>query len=152
LELAREEGIHPYESERDFDAERGEAERERAAKEEEQRRREVEEQNRKLNARVAAEKEAEARKARRATGFVEYEYQMVQVPTTLQVYNESQVGNVGSQFLSRLVGDWAAAGWEFYRVDTVGIRVNPGCLSLLFGGQVKYVEVYVVTFRRPVLT
>ncbi len=51
--------------------------------------------------------------------------------------------------MQTLANEYAAQGWEFYRVDTIGVVVQPGCLASLFGAQRTVTEYYVVTFRRP---
>ena len=37
---------------------------------------------------------------------------------------------------------------EFYRVDTVGVLTQPGCLAALFGASQSVIQYYVVTFRK----
>jgi hypothetical protein len=79
-----------------------------------------------------------------------YEYMMIQMPPTIAIKAAQYRGNEAAAYLQELVNQQAAAGWEFYRVDTVGVVVQPGCLaSLLFGRRADHVEYYVVTFRRP---
>jgi hypothetical protein len=43
---------------------------------------------------------------------------------------------------------FAAEGWEFYRVDTIGVVTRPGCIMSLLGKGFELVEYFVVTFRR----
>jgi hypothetical protein len=40
-------------------------------------------------------------------------------------------------------------GWEFYRVDEIGVETVPGCLAAIFGGRSTHTAYYVITFRRP---
>ena len=49
----------------------------------------------------------------------------------------------------RGVNQMAVQGWEFYRVDPIGVEVRPGCLAGLFGAFVQQITYYVVTFRAP---
>jgi hypothetical protein len=77
-----------------------------------------------------------------------YEYMMVQVPPTIVVKQKEQAGNEAAFYLQSIANQYAAQGWEFYRVDTVGVVVQPGCLASLFGAQRTTTEYYVVTFRR----
>ena len=77
-----------------------------------------------------------------------YEYLMVQVPPTIQVQQREMVGNEAAAYLSGLVNRHSASGWDFYRVDAIGVLVNPGCLASLFGAKQQQVDYYVVTFRR----
>jgi len=77
-----------------------------------------------------------------------YEYKMVQIPRTIKVVGAA--GQEAAAYLQDLVNQMAADGWEFYRVDTVGVVVAPGCLGSLFGKQEELVHYFVVTFRRPI--
>jgi hypothetical protein len=78
-----------------------------------------------------------------------YEYRMLQVPPTIVVKQKELAGNEAAYYLQTLANEQAAQGWEFFRVDTVGVVVQPGCLASLFGAQRTVTEYYVVTFRRP---
>ena len=75
-----------------------------------------------------------------------YEYRMVQIPPSITV--KQAFGNEAAIYLQSIVNDQASQGWEFIRVDTIGINVPPGCLVGLFGGQTTTRQYYVVTFRR----
>lgn len=79
---------------------------------------------------------------------VEFEYQMLQVPPTISVKAKEARGNEAAYYLQYVVNEQAAKGWEFYRVDTIGVVSNPGCLAGLFGGQQTTTDYYVVTFRK----
>jgi len=74
----------------------------------------------------------------------DYTYKMVQIAPSLVVKAGQQQGQEAAQHLETLVNQWATLGWEFYRVDTMGIYTPPGCL----GGQTTHTQYYVVTFRR----
>ena len=76
-----------------------------------------------------------------------YEYFMVQIPPNIQVKQSS--GQDAAAYLQGAVNNYASQGWEFYRVDTIGVVVSPGCLGALLGGQQSSVQYYVMTFRRP---
>lgn len=81
-----------------------------------------------------------------------YRYRMIQIPPTIQISERTPKSTAAATYLESLVSDQAEAGWEFYRVDSIGVRVQPGCLGallLLFSGQSSLTEqYYVVTFRR----
>lgn len=77
-----------------------------------------------------------------------YEYMMVQVPPTIVVKQKEQAGNEAAVYLQSIANQYATQGWEFYRVDTVGVVVQPGCMASLFGAQRTVTEYYVVTFRQ----
>ena len=47
-----------------------------------------------------------------------------------------------------MANQYTAQGWEFFRVDTVGVAVQPGCLAALLGQRQVVINYYVVTFRR----
>lgn len=78
-----------------------------------------------------------------------YEYRMVQIPPAISVDARSARGNEAAFYLQSLANKQAEQGWEFYRVDTVGVVTNPGCLGSLFGQKQSVIDYYVVTFRRP---
>lgn len=77
-----------------------------------------------------------------------YQYKMVQVPPTIAVKAKEYRGNEAAAYLEELANQYAAQGWEFYRVDEVGVVIKPGCLGSLFGKKVEFYTYYVVTFRR----
>lgn len=77
-----------------------------------------------------------------------YEYRMVQVPPAIVIKKESGEGEA-AQYLQSVVSAQAAQGWEFYRVDEIGVKVQPGCLAMLLGQREQNKIYYVVSFRRP---
>lgn len=77
-----------------------------------------------------------------------YEYRMLQIPPTIVVREKEQRGNEAAYYLQSIANEQAGEGWEFYRVDTVGVVTRPGCLGSLFGAKQTLVEYFVVTFRR----
>jgi hypothetical protein len=77
-----------------------------------------------------------------------YQYKMLQVPPVIRVKAKEQQGGEAAAYLEEVVNDWAQKGWEFYRVDPIGIRTEPGCLGSLIGQKVQLLEYYVITFRK----
>lgn len=73
---------------------------------------------------------------------------MIQIPPTIVVREEEELGNEAADYLESLANEQALQGWEFYRVDTIGVETRPGCLASLFGARQSLEEYYVVTFRR----
>lgn len=79
-----------------------------------------------------------------------WEYKMVQIPPTIVIKEKGAKGNEAALYLQNLVNEMAGlAGWEFYRVDEVGVITRPGCLAALFGAKEAVFHYYVVTFRKP---
>jgi hypothetical protein len=76
-----------------------------------------------------------------------YEYKMVQVPPSISVAETSPSGNEAAIYLEATVNEAAAAGWEFLRVDSIGLNVKPGPLGSL-GANPGHQIRYVITFRR----
>ena len=76
-----------------------------------------------------------------------YQYKMVQIPANISVSGVER-GREAAQYLENVVNQEARQGWEFYRVDEIGVEVRPGCLMALFGQKATYTQYYVVTFRR----
>ena len=76
-----------------------------------------------------------------------YEYKMVQIPPNVQA-SKSDKGNEAAAYLETLANKYASQGWEFARVDEVGVVSSPGCLASMFGAKQSVTVYYVVTFRR----
>jgi hypothetical protein len=75
---------------------------------------------------------------------------MLQIPPSIEVQPGMPIGERAAGYLEGVVNNQAQQGWEFYRVDSIGVRVPPGCLAAFFGERGTTVEYYVVTFRRTV--
>jgi len=75
-------------------------------------------------------------------------YKMVQIPPMIEITGGAAQGTVAAAFLEAVVNDDAETGWEFLRIDEIGVRVIPGCLGWLFGAPVYHLLYYVVTFRQ----
>jgi len=88
-----------------------------------------------------------------------YDYQMVQIPSAIEVHSGREQGNEAASYLQSLVNQYSAQGWNFYRVEEIGILSRAGCLASLladipviggiFGRKDSMRPVYVVVFRRP---
>ena len=77
-----------------------------------------------------------------------YQYKMVQLPPVIHIKYKEHQGGEAAAYLEDVVNLHAQKGWEFYRVDTIGVRTQPGCLSSLFGREAETLLYYVVTFRK----
>lgn len=78
-----------------------------------------------------------------------YTYSMVQVPPNISIAAKGQKGNEAAAYLQGVVNQKAEDGWEFQRVDAIGVNVEAGCLAGLFGQKNTYQTYYVITFRKP---
>ncbi len=76
-----------------------------------------------------------------------FEYKMVQIPPNVSVQAQAQ-GNEAAGYMQSVVNSEATEGWEFYRVDSIGVEVQPGCLGGLFGREAEGSVYYVITFRQ----
>lgn len=76
-----------------------------------------------------------------------YQYKMVQVPSNISVRVKDNKDGIAAQYLEDVVNEWATQGWEFQRVDTIGIEERPGCFG---GGKVTFTQYYVITFRKAI--
>jgi hypothetical protein len=74
-----------------------------------------------------------------------YHYTMVQLNPVVPTENDK--GNEVAIYLQEIVESYVKQGWEFYRVDTIGVKIKPGCLAGLFGAKEGYKECFVATFR-----
>ncbi|MBX3042010.1 MAG: hypothetical protein KF789_14990 [Bdellovibrionaceae bacterium] len=77
-----------------------------------------------------------------------YEYKMVQVPPHIEVQAGKNHGGEAAAYMQKIVDANATNGWEFYRVDPIGVNVKPGCLSALFGQKDVSYTYYVISFRK----
>jgi len=81
-------------------------------------------------------------------------YKMVPIPPNIQVSapglfaKTPDPATAAAQYLEFTVNEMARQGWEFHRVDTIGVKSNPGCLGVLFGHQAFDTKYYVITFRK----
>jgi hypothetical protein len=77
-----------------------------------------------------------------------YQYKMMQVPPVIRIKAKEHQGGEAAAYLEEIVNQQAQQGWEFYRVDSIGVRTEPGCLGSLLGQKAQTLEYYVVTFRK----
>lgn len=78
-----------------------------------------------------------------------FTYKMIQIPQDITVKMKEHRGNEAAAYLESIANSQAADGWEFFRVDEIGVLIRPGCLAGLFGRKADYITYYVVTFRKP---
>ncbi|EHT8771985.1 DUF4177 domain-containing protein [Salmonella enterica] len=76
-----------------------------------------------------------------------YTYKMVQIPPNISVKAKDNKNGIAAAYLQQEVNSWAAEGWEFQRVDTIGIEEQPGCFG---GNKSTLTHYYVITFRKEV--
>lgn len=79
-----------------------------------------------------------------------YEYKMVQLPRTFVLKQDT--GNEIAIYLQQLATQHAHHGWEFHRIDSVGVAVSPGCLAAFAGAKQTMTYYNIATFRRPTIT
>lgn len=77
-----------------------------------------------------------------------YEYKMVQIPPNIAVQMKAHKGNEAAAYLESVVNKYASEGWEFQRVDSIGVQVQPGCIDALSGKKAENSSYYVITFRK----
>jgi len=51
---------------------------------------------------------------------------MVQLPQNIVVKAAEHRGNEAAAYLHQIVDQYAAAGWEYYRIDEIGVVTQPG--------------------------
>lgn len=78
-----------------------------------------------------------------------YVYKMVQVPPNIEVRASSHKGNEAALYLQTIANEYAEDGWEFYRIDSIGVQVQAGCFEALMGKKASNASYYVITFRKP---
>ena len=77
-----------------------------------------------------------------------YEYKMVQIPPNISVDMKAHKGNEAAAYLEEVVNQHATDGWQFQRVDSIGVDLQPGCFGGLSGSRVENTTYYVITFRK----
>lgn len=75
-----------------------------------------------------------------------YEYKMVQIPPNIKVSDST--GNEGAVYLENCVNKYALQDWEFHRIDSIGVLVQPGCISSMLGKTPEGTLYYIITFRK----
>ena len=84
-------------------------------------------------------------------GKTPFQYKMIQVPPNIQVQANQHKGNEAASYLEIVVNQHAKDGWEFYRIDSIGVNVKPGCLAALLGRKEDSYTYYVVSFRKSLI-
>lgn len=79
-----------------------------------------------------------------------YKYRTVQLSQNIQVEMKNHQGNEAAVYLGQIISQQAEQGWDFYRVDTIGVSVQPGCLDALLGKKAEQTNYYVATFRQKI--
>lgn len=77
-----------------------------------------------------------------------FEYKMVQIPPNIAVQMKAHKGNEAAAYLEGVVNEFASDGWEFQRIDSIGVEVQPGCFEALIGKKSEANSYYVITFRK----
>lgn len=79
-----------------------------------------------------------------------YEYKMVQIPPNVAVEVKKHIGNEAAVYLESVVNKYASQGWEFHRIDTIGVALQPGCFGALSGKKTENNQYYVISFRKEI--
>lgn len=77
-----------------------------------------------------------------------YVYKMVQIPPNISVEAKKHKGNEAAAYLEGVVNAHAKEGWEFQRVDSIGVQTTAGCIATLFGQKPEFSHYHVISFRR----
>lgn len=81
---------------------------------------------------------------------MKYTYKMVQVPPNIEVQAKNHKGSEAAIYLQNIVNAHAEEGWEFHRIDSIGVQMTAGCLAALFGKKTEVTRYYVISFRREI--
>jgi hypothetical protein len=79
-----------------------------------------------------------------------YKYKMVQIPPNIAVQMKAHKGNEAAAYLEKIVNAYAEDGWEFHRIDSLGVELQPGCFDFLRGKKEVNTIYYVISFRMGV--
>jgi len=81
-------------------------------------------------------------------------YKMVQIPRDISIAAKGMFkgapdpSQIAAQYLENVVSTMSQQGWEFQRVDSIGVTTSPGCILSLFGVKSSDYVYYVMTFRK----
>jgi hypothetical protein len=81
-------------------------------------------------------------------------YKMVQIPPNVVLAAKGMMGKApdtsqaAAAYLETTVNQMASQGWEFHRIDPIGVGSKPGCLLGLIGFKATIETFYVITFRK----
>ena len=81
---------------------------------------------------------------------MKYTYKMVQIPPNISVDSRKKKGGEAAYYLQNVVNEHAEDGWEFQRIDQIGVQTTAGCLAGLFGHKASFNTYHVISFRREV--
>lgn len=73
---------------------------------------------------------------------------MVQIPPNIAVEMKKHKGNEAAAYLESVVNKYASEGWEFHRIDSIGVALQPGCFAALSGKKEEHSLYYVISFRK----
>ncbi|NLU34838.1 MAG: DUF4177 domain-containing protein [Wolinella succinogenes] len=73
---------------------------------------------------------------------------MVQIPPNIVVEMKKHKGNEAAAYLESVVNKYASEGWEFHRIDSIGVALQPGCFAALSGKKEEHSLYYVISFRK----
>ncbi|NOH61126.1 DUF4177 domain-containing protein [Vibrio sp. RE88] len=79
-----------------------------------------------------------------------FKYKMVQVLPNISVDMKNHTGSEAAVYLENVVNEYAEDGWEFHRIDRIGVELQPGCFAALRGQKAETNIYYVITFRMEV--
>jgi hypothetical protein len=78
-----------------------------------------------------------------------YKYKFISVPKNF-VSNINSGYQKVEDFMQKTVDDMVKQGWEFYRIDSVTVTEQPGCLQGLLGAKETFHDVNIICFRTVV--
>lgn len=79
---------------------------------------------------------------------MKYEYKAVQVPQLIAAKDKKHHGKEAEIFMQAALSEHAADGWEYFRIEKIGVIERVGAWDSLFGKKGHAQEQSVLTFRR----
>lgn len=76
-----------------------------------------------------------------------YKYKMVQIPPCITVTVKENRSGIAAEYLENVVNEWSSQGWDFHRVDVIGIEEKFG----MFSHKKRYSHYYVICFRKEMM-
>lgn len=77
------------------------------------------------------------------------QYQFKVVPLMFSMADGPITPETAATQMQRTMDHWMSQGWEFYRMESLPVRVRAGCLATIFGRRSRTVYYPQMVFRAP---
>ena len=78
-----------------------------------------------------------------------FEYHTYQFAPNITIEPGDNEWEAAAEYLGERINHFAKYGWQFLRIDQIGVYKKRGCIAALFGQSGQLTLHYVATFQRP---